>query len=419
MNIKKFLVGTAVGTLMFGVVAVSAFAANSTIVVTPGDMATSIADVVVNPTSWFFYNDETDTIDNSLGLFVVGPATPPLGTDSVQVSVTGTQRRNLATYQFSGTPLADITELKFSTYNPSLGNGGSVNRSGYLNFNVDFNGSDTWQRRLVYVPSQNGTVVQNNWQEWDTINGGSAEWSYSGATWPLTLVGPDASLVEPGTTLRSWSDILADYPGVRVRVTDSWLGVRVGEPYADGYTENIDKFVFGTAAGVKTFDFDLVNEVGPPTLFSECKGEGWKTFNNPTFTKKSQCEKYVKDHQHSIKGENVIYTAGGLKREADMRMTTGENAGYFEYEDAAKGWYNVKVSSVKVDGNLGWFAGRVVKASNPAWVGLWIFAKVEDGTPDKIWGSFTDETSALNGVATMGTPVDGPFTVTKKNIKVQ
>lgn len=415
---NKIILGILVFIFSLSLFVTPVFAANLTIVVTPGDMATSTADVVANPTSWFFYNDETDTIDNSLGSFVIGPVTPPLGTDSVQITVTGTQRRNLATYQFSGTPLADITELKFSTYNPSAGNGGSVNRSGYLNFNVDFNGSDTWQSRLVYVPSQNGTVVQDNWQEWDTINGGSAEWSYSGATWPSTLVGPDASLVEPGTTLRSWSDILADYPGVRVRVTDSWLGVRVGEPYADGYTENIDKFVFGTAVGVKTFDFDLVSEVGPPTLFSECKGEGWKTFNNPTFTKKSKCEKYVKDHQHSIKGENVIYTANGLKREADMRMTTGENAGYFEYDDAAKGWYNVKVSSVKVDGNHGWFAGRVVKASNPAWVGLWLFAKVEDSTPDKIWGSFTDETTALNGVQAMSDPADGPFNVTKKDIKV-
>ncbi|MBS1793305.1 MAG: hypothetical protein JSS81_05595 [Acidobacteria bacterium] len=211
--------------------------------------------VVVNQTSaqgWVFYNDETDKIDPTLGKFVTGPGTAPLGTGGVQISVSGTQRRNLATYQFSGTPLANITTLKFSTYNPSAGNGGSADRSGYLNFNVDFNGSDTWQRRLIYVPSQNGTVVQNTWQEWDAINGGAALWSYSGPAWPIGVGGGG----EPGTTLKTWSQVLSQYPGVRIRVTDSFLGIRVGEPYADGYTENIDAFKFGTGAGTTFFDFE-------------------------------------------------------------------------------------------------------------------------------------------------------------------
>ncbi len=64
----------------------------------------------------------------------------PLGMGSAQISVTGTQRVNLASYQFKGTPLADITDLRYSTYNASAGNTGSVNRSCYLQFNVDFNG---------------------------------------------------------------------------------------------------------------------------------------------------------------------------------------------------------------------------------------------------------------------------------------
>ena len=227
-----------------------ALAATSTEVVHSFDMATNIADVISEPTSWFFYNDETDMIDNTLGSFITGPNTPPAGLGSVHVSVSGTQRRNLATYRFSGTPLANITTLSFSTYNPSVGNGGSINRSGYLNFNVDFNGTDTWQRRLVYVPSDNGTVLQNTWQEWDAVDGGRALWKYSGAMWPGT--------VTPGSTTRTWNDILISYPGVRVRVTDSWMGVRVGEPYADGYTENIDAFKFGVGEDVTVFDFEPV-----------------------------------------------------------------------------------------------------------------------------------------------------------------
>ncbi|MFT3746150.1 MAG: cohesin domain-containing protein [Pyrinomonadaceae bacterium] len=213
----------------------------------------NLANPLANPNAWFFYNDENDTIDNvTLGSMVAGPATPPIGNGSAQISVTGTQRRNLATYQFSGTPLSAIGTLKFSTYNPSAGNGGSANRSGYITFNVDFNGSDTFQRRLNYVPSQNGVVVQNSWQEWDAINGGNAMWSYSGATWPAGVGGGG----EPGTTLKTWNQILSQYPGVRMRVTDSFFGIRVGEPYNDGYTENIDAIKFGTPTFLKHFNFD-------------------------------------------------------------------------------------------------------------------------------------------------------------------
>ena len=138
------------------------------------------------PKGWLFYNDETDAGDPTLGSFVTGPGTPVAGTGSVQVSVTGTQRRNLATYEFAGTPLTDITTLAFSTYNPSAGNGGSATRSGYLQFNVDFNGSDTWQRRLIFLPSDNGGVTQDAWNEWDAISGGNANWRYSGPNWPVT-----------------------------------------------------------------------------------------------------------------------------------------------------------------------------------------------------------------------------------------
>ena len=339
MNIKKMFFGLVAGIIAFGSTVVPVFAANSTVVVTPSAMATNIGDVIAQPQSWFFYNDENDTIENLLGSFVVGPSTPPQGTDSIQISVTGTQRRNLATYQFSGVPLASITTLAYSTYNPSLGNGGSINRSGYLNFNVDFNGTDTWQKRLVFVPSQNGTVVQNSWQEWDAIQGGNALWVYSGATWPVTAVGPDATLVEAGTVARTWSDILADYPTIRTRVTDSWMGVRVGEPYADGYTENIDAFKFGTASGTKTFDFDLVAEIAPPTDKDQCKHDGWKVFTTPAFTNQGQCEKYVKDHKKDGKAEGELKLSGP-KQQIKFEVSEEDDSHHEKHEDNKVEYWN-------------------------------------------------------------------------------
>lgn len=231
---------------------------SSTVVVTPMNLET--ADVATAKTNtsglWFFYNDENDTINNTLGSLVLGTTTPPAGVGSAQVSVTGTERRNLATYRFAGTKLADITELKFSTFNPSAGNGGSATRSAFLTFNVDFDGTDTWQRRISYVPSQNEVVTQNTWQEWDAIKGGTAQYSHSGSTWPGTAT--------PGSTLKTWNEILALYPDVRMRVTDGWLGLRVGEPYADGYTEYMDKFVFATGSTETVFDFEP--DTGAPVI---------------------------------------------------------------------------------------------------------------------------------------------------------
>jgi len=85
--------------------------AENTVVVHHHDLAMSFADVISDPSKWFFYNDETDVIDTTLGSFVTGPSAPPLGVGSAHISVTGTERRNLATFQFGGIKLEDITEL--------------------------------------------------------------------------------------------------------------------------------------------------------------------------------------------------------------------------------------------------------------------------------------------------------------------
>lgn len=274
----KLLIGGFISSFTALVLLSSTVFAATTTVVKSGDLASSVSDVIASPQKWLFYNDENDTIDSSLGSFVTGPVAPPVGMGSAQISVSGTQRRNLATYQFSGTPLSNITELKYSTYNSSVGNPGSSQRSGYLQFNVDFNGTDTWQKRLTYVPSNNGTVTQNNWNQWDAINGGNALWTYSGATWP----GSGGS----GFTPKTWDQIKSEYPGVRIRVSDSQLSIRVGEPYADGYTENIDKFIFGTVSSTKVFDFEptvsLINK-------DQCKNGGWMTSNTTIYKNQGDC----------------------------------------------------------------------------------------------------------------------------------
>ena len=203
--------------------------------------------------NWFFYNNELDVINNTLGSFVAGPDTPPLGSGSAQISVSGTQRKSLATFQFAGTLLNSITTLKFSTYNSAGGNGGSATSSGYLIFNVDFDGSDTWQNRLIFAPPA-AEVVQDSWQEWNALQDGNALWTWSG----LTVNGGTLSHWPDGnaSTFRTWNDILTSFPNARIGLTNGLLGIEVGSPNPNGYTENIDAFKFGVGSSFITYDFE-------------------------------------------------------------------------------------------------------------------------------------------------------------------
>ena len=268
--------GAAVGLFSLGSTAKAApWPQSRTIVVTADDLA-DCGPSPAAPTcrdahrgrSWFFYNDVNDTINNSLGSFVYcqyGPcplydgagANPPLGAGSVEISTVLNRRPNLATYQFGGVKLADIKTLEFSTYNPSAGNGQGPSASAYLHFNVDFIGNSTaWQRRMVFVLSSNGPIVPNTWKAWDAIDGAvpnsqGGVWIYSGGTWPA---GALPACAAAGS--KTWAQVLACYPQARILPGDSFLGLRIGEPYPNGYTENIDAFKFGTAQYTLTFDFE-------------------------------------------------------------------------------------------------------------------------------------------------------------------
>ncbi len=246
---------------------------SDTTVVEMADLADDFTEVAANSFSqWFFYNDEDDTIDSSLGSFVEGPETAPLGDGSAQMSVSGEQRRNLATYQFKDVKLADMATLEYSTYSQSTGNGSpSAERAAYLQFNVDFANNDTWQRRLVFLPADNGAVVNDEWQAWDAINSGDALWRYSGSLWPAGVVS-NGSI--PGTTARTWDAILADYPNAETRSTDSWFGFRIGEPYADGFTGNVDQFVIGIVDGINTHTETYDFEPEPVVSISSTSGGG-------------------------------------------------------------------------------------------------------------------------------------------------
>ena len=196
---------------------------------------------------WFFYNDTTDEVDNTLGTIAAGPGTPIMGPGSAQMTLDPTHtRKALTTYQFAGTPLSDITELKYGVYPDGTTGAAS------LQFNIDLDGSDTWQHRLLYEPDENGdNPAANTWTSLDALAG---TWTWSGltghggssATWP------DGS----NTEFRTWNDIKTAFPNARIRVSDPWLGFRIGSPGPSGLTNSIDFFTIQTTGNpATTFNF--------------------------------------------------------------------------------------------------------------------------------------------------------------------
>lgn len=206
---------------------------------------------------WFFYNDVNDSImpinqftPNGANEIVAGPG----GVEAARMLLdTAGSRYNIATYKFAGTPLASLTSLKYRAYDAT-----SDSDTPYLHFNVDFNGTDTWQNRLVYVPgaSTNPALPVGSWTVVDALNGGGM-WCWSGmstcgsggaTTWPT---GTGTAFANNAAPYQSLSDILAAYPGIRIRVSDSWFGIRAGQPgpaAAEDYVDWVD--VNGT-----TYDF--------------------------------------------------------------------------------------------------------------------------------------------------------------------
>lgn len=209
--------------------ALPTFTGKTPVVVTANDLATTSGAVIGNPSKWLFYNDTNDTVMtiNQFGPTGVNNIVP--GPDSVGAAQMTLHdalgRYNIATYKYKDVKLASIGTLKYRIYDASVSS-----ETPFLHFNVDFNNSDTFQRRLVMVPTVaagNLGVPVNTWTTVDAINGGNAVWLYSGNFWPAGIGEPGTT---PGTTGKTWAQILSTYPNAETRSTDSFLGVRVGHP---------------------------------------------------------------------------------------------------------------------------------------------------------------------------------------------
>jgi len=312
----------------------------------------------------------------------------------------------------SANPSAQQPGLAVSV-SPDRGDG---SRMSYLRFEDGIDGLD------VYFDDVQGTSNPANFVETEVGTGLNRSVPHTVKLTLDTLDGPSNDVV------KVWID------GQLVHTGTSWENYYRDDSEASAeQSPRIVKTVLfragGTAAPATANKGFLVDNLSYssgsipaniPTHYDQCRKGGWKLFTDPSFKNQGKCMNYVWRHASDIDGDNVQYTAYGLNRKADFWASTALNRGHFRYSDANHDWYDVKVSDVSVNGGNGYFAGVVTRASNHAWVGNWLYTEVQDGHPDQIWGSFTSQTAAMDGVDNMSpSPADGPFSVTYGHISIR
>jgi hypothetical protein len=214
------------------------------------------------------------------GVFRTGPASPPLGTGSIELSTpTGADKVTLFNYDERGTPLSAVSSMDYATYR-SAGTGQQV---AALNIEVDVNGAAPGGfTTLVFEPVYNtaqGAVVSGQWQAWDAYNGGQAIW------WSSNPI--------PGAPNRDtfvpWSTIVAQNPDA---VIVGGYGVNQGSGNPALITA-VDALHFDTSTKNVTWNFEMYRT---PATKDDCKNGGWQTVkrtDGSSFKNQGDCVSYT------------------------------------------------------------------------------------------------------------------------------
>lgn len=281
MKVRALKLGAVAAlTMAMGITALPAHAAESSStkqVVTENDVTRQAEDTP--PTNnWVLYT--RDGTPSTAAEFVDGPATPPLGTGSLQLTTTsGSEKVALFNYDHVGTALPAVNDVSYSTYRQT----GADQQVASLNLQVDFNGPNVAGgfTTLVFEPVYNttqGPVVSGAWQNW-TGTGGGVWWS----TRTINNQPGGAAVAD----MRTWDQIVASNPDATIL---GGVGINQGSGNA-GLTDNVDAFTFDNT----TYDFE--HDVPAPTDKDQCKKDGYEGFNSPSFKNQGQCVSYVAAHK--------------------------------------------------------------------------------------------------------------------------
>lgn len=203
-----------------------------------------------------------------------------LGSASLQLSTIdeNPSKASLLTNQFAGTPLSEITELSFWTYQAS----GPDLAAATYQVQISLDGGDTFCGTMVFEPywQNNGSpdsapVVNGQWQEWTNAENG--EWWSTCDALGTGIAGP------PFTSI---TDVADDHPDAVVLA----IGTSIGTSNPD-WTVAVDGLTFGTTTGSTTFNFDVT-----PADKDDCKKGGWQNLadgDGNEFVNQGDCVSFV------------------------------------------------------------------------------------------------------------------------------
>lgn len=266
--------------------------------------------VKVTDATWGFLAEGTA---GSTGAYVAGPATPPLGTGSAQLTVAGaTQSHILAKAMLGGTKLTSITDLEYSSYQPE----GSVALS--LQFNISYTGTTPYQGRLVYEPTYSVGTVGAGWQRWDTLSG---KWWASN-----TGAGGSNGLCAQASPC-DWSQVLTNWPDAQIHPTFGAVLFKLGAGPAS-FSGNVDHLTIGvdTAGTINIVNYDFENTVQCTTT---CYVNGTTGNNLNGGTSPADAKLTVQAGVNQVSaGGTVIVAAGTYNEDVDLtKSLTLQGAG--------------------------------------------------------------------------------------------
>jgi hypothetical protein len=248
---------TTMAVLAFG------WMATAQTVVTPGNMQ-----------GWSFFSLD-DTFDGpqvgSIGAMVSGPATPPLGTGSAELSTItggGGGGVGITTGAFDGTLLSSITSLSYQAYN--FANNGQ--QFPYLALNVNLNDGSGNQDTLFFEPPYQTTATggpgvvnqetpgMNQWQSWNAGIGSFWDNNNVLGTGGYGLVGSLAAFEAtfPNATIADSAAPFSMIDGITLQVGFASDG--------ETFTGYVDDVTIGTATGTTTYDFEPAAVPEPATM---------------------------------------------------------------------------------------------------------------------------------------------------------
>lgn len=238
----------AVGTIVAGAPTASASTNFNYVTVTPDNFQAIFSGGESRPMSSF--------------AFVTGPAKPPLGDGSLELTTVDAagKQQHLETQQ-QGTKIAAIDMMGYGTYQhpgstPQVV--ASINMEIFTNPGLPTCASgtppilgETCNRytTLAFEPYLNGIVTPGAWQLWDAYRGGNALWHPS---YTRPIPGSDST----GAPV-PWNALVAANPNAIVLS----YGVNQGSANPN-VISNVDALTIGTAARRTVYDFEPSNSHG-------------------------------------------------------------------------------------------------------------------------------------------------------------